>query len=349
VARQLRIGIIGVGGIAQYAHIPGYKELGDEVELVACADVNVERARQVAATYGIARAYEEYREMLEREELDAVSICTPNKFHAPATIAALEAGCHVLCEKPPALSVAEARAMVEAAARAGKVLTFGLHYRFTTEVQAAKRAIDGGEIGHVYAARVDAIRRRGIPGWGVFTNKELQGGGPVIDIGVHMLDTCLYLMGYPKPVQVLAKTYQEIGTRPGVGALGQWDWENFQVEDLAMAMIKLENGATILLETSFAQNIDVMERMNVRLSGREGGVNVFPLKISKEMHGGLYDITPAWLPKVEHPHREEVKHFVAACRGEHEPMVTAEEAVRLQQVLDAIYQSAEKDDIVYLD
>jgi len=156
-------------------------------------------------------------------------------------------------------------------------------------------------------------------------------------------------MGYPKPVQVLAKTYQEIGTRPGVGALGQWDWENFQVEDLAMAMIKLENGATILLETSFAQNIDVMERMNVRLSGREGGVNVFPLKISKEMHGGLYDITPAWLPKVEHPHREEVKHFVAACRGEHEPMVTAEEAVRLQQVLDAIYQSAEKDDIVYLD
>ncbi len=346
---KLKIGIIGVGGIAQSAHIPGYKAAGDQVELVACADVNYERAKQVAESFGFRRAYQDYREMLEKEELDAVSVCTPNKFHAPATIAALEAGCHVLCEKPPAMTAAEARQMVETAERVGKVLTFGLHYRFSTEVQAAKRIIDGGEIGHIYAARVDAIRRRGIPGWGVFTNKELQGGGPVIDIGVHMLDTCLYLMGYPKPVQVLAKTYQEIGNRPGVGAMGAWDWQNFQVEDLAMGMIKLDNGATILLETSFAQNIDVMDRMNVRLSGREGGINLFPLKVAKEMHGGLYDVTPAWLPRVDRPHTEEVKHFVAACRGEHEPMVKPHEAVRLQELLDAIYASAEKDDIVYLD
>lgn len=349
MTKPLRIGIIGVGGIAQGAHIPGYKELGDQVKLVACADVNVERARQVAERFGIDTAYEDYREMLEKEELDAVSVCTPNKFHAPATVAALEAGCHVLCEKPPALSAAEARLMVDTAAQVGKVLTFGLHYRFTTEVRAAKRLIDGGELGHIYAARVDAIRRRGIPGWGVFTNKELQGGGPVIDIGVHMLDTCLYLMGYPRPVQVLAKTYQEIGNRPGVGAMGQWDWENFEVEDLAMAMIKFDNGATILLESSFAQNVDVMERMNVRLSGREGGINLFPLKVSKEMHGGLYDATPAWLPRVDRPHAESVKHFVAACRGEHEPMVLPQEAVRLQQILDAIYASADSDDIVYLD
>ena len=159
MTKPLRIGIIGVGGIAQGAHIPGYKELGDQVKLVACADVNVERARQVAERFGIDTAYEDYREMLEKEELDAVSVCTPNKFHAPATVAALEAGCHVLCEKPPALSAAEARSMVDTAARVGKVLTFGLHYRFTTEVRAAKRLIDGGELGHIYAAQ----RRRDPP------------------------------------------------------------------------------------------------------------------------------------------------------------------------------------------
>lgn len=340
--------MIGTGGIARGAHIPGYKEIADMIELVACADVNLERAEEVAAEHGIGKAYSDYKEMLEKEKLDIVSVCTPNKFHAPASIAALEAGCHVLCEKPPAMNVKEAEAMIEAAKQNNKLITFGLHFRFSTEVQALKRLIDGGELGGIYAARVDALRRRGIPGWGVFTNKELQGGGPVIDIGVHMIDTALYLMGYPKPVQVLATTYQEIGNRPGVGTMGDWGWDHFEVEDLAMAMIKFDNGATVLLETSFAQNIEELSKMNVRLSGKDGGANVFPLKVFKEMHGGLFDYSPAWIKKVERPHREEVKHFVRACLGEHAPMVKPEEAIRLQHVLDAIYESAKLDDIVYL-
>lgn len=242
--------------------------------------------------------------------------------------------------------------MVEAAERSGRILTFGLMTRYSPEVRAAKRLIDGGELGKIYFARVDAIRRRGIPGWGVFTNKELQGGGPVIDIGVHMLDTALYLMGYPKPTKVFAAAYQEIGTRPGVGTMGSWDWKNFQVEDLAVGMIKFENGASILLETSFAQNIEELGKMNVRLSGTEGGVNLFPLKVYKEEHGALYDWTPAWMPKGDRNHVEEIKHFVRACLGEvppgEDPMVKSTEAIRLQQVLDAIYESAEKDDIVYI-
>src|SRR5690606_3417220 len=143
--------------------------------------------------HGIKNTYADYKEMLEKEELDIVSVCTPNKFHAPATIAALNSGCHVLCEKHRAMNAAEVEEMIKAAEANNRHLTFGLHFRFTTEVQACKRLIDGGELGGIYAARVDAIRRRGIPGWGVFTNKELQGGGPVIDIGVHMLDTALYL------------------------------------------------------------------------------------------------------------------------------------------------------------
>lgn len=348
VSKRLRIGIVGAGGIAQGAHIPGYKSVGDRVELAAISDIDVDRAKQVAEEHGFKSYYQDYEEMLQKADLDAVSVCTPNKFHAPVTIAALEAGCHVLCEKPPAITAAEAKAMVDKAAETGKKLTFGLHQRFQSEVQACKRLIDGGELGHIYAVRVDALRRRGIPGWGVFTNKELQGGGPVIDIGVHMLDVALYLMGYPKPVQILAKTYQEIGTRPGVGVMGEWDWDNFQVEDLAMAMIKFDNGASLLLESSFAQDMEELERMGVRLSGRNGGATVFPLKVFKEMYGGLYDITPAWLPRVERAHTAQVQHFVEACFGEHDVMVKGDEAVRLQQILENIYISADTDDIVYI-
>lgn len=348
MSRKLRIGIIGVGGIATGAHIPGYKNLLDKVELVAVADVNYERAQRVAEEHGFQKAYASYEEMLREAELDAVSVCTPNKFHAPATLAALAAGCHVLCEKPPAMNVAEARAMVEAAQKAGKILTFGLHFRYTAEVQACKRFIEGGELGDIYAVRVNAVRRRGIPGWGVFTNKELQGGGPIIDIGVHMLDTALYLMGYPQPKQVLARTYQKIGTRPGVGAMGQWDWKNFSVEDLAMGLIEFENGATILFESSFAAEIEPMEEMSVRLSGTRGGASVFPFKVFKEMHGTLVNLVPAWMPRVEEPHRAEVRAFVNAILENGEPMVKGHEAIRLQQVIDALYQSAEVDDIVRL-
>lgn len=147
----------------------------------------MDRARAVAAEQGFANAYADYKEMLAKERLDAVSVCTPNLFHAPATLAALEAGCHVLCEKPPAMNPAEVRAMDAAAEKAGKIFMVGLCMRFHPEVEMAKRFVDGGALGEIYAARVRAVRRRGIPAWGVFTNKKLQGGGPMIDIGVHML------------------------------------------------------------------------------------------------------------------------------------------------------------------
>src|SRR5699024_4627011 len=156
-------------------------------------DVVKEKVEQVAEEYNIPNAFTNHEEMLQEVELDAVSICTPNKFHAPAAIAALRAGCHVLCEKPPAMTVEEAHQMDIEAKNAGKILTYGFHFRHKPEVETLKRFIDGGELGEIYAAHVLAIRRRGIPGWGVFTNKELQGGGPLIDIGVHMLDTALYL------------------------------------------------------------------------------------------------------------------------------------------------------------
>ena len=278
--------------------------------------------------------------MLEKVELDAVSVCVPNKFHAEATIAALEAGCHVLCEKPPAMTVEEARIDGKTAKSQGNILTYGFHYRYRAEVETAKAFIDGGELGDIYSARVHAIRRRGIPGWGVFTNKELQGGGPLIDIGVHMLDTALYLMGYPEPAVVLGKTHQRVGTRKGVGLLGEWDYENYTVEDMAVGMVTFKNGATLTLEAAFAANVEKDDTMQVSLMGDKGGADIFPLKIFQEKHNTLVDITPVYLPKVD-GHQREISQFVDCCLAGIQPLSTPEQGLIIQRIVNAIYESAE--------
>ncbi|MDC3415992.1 Gfo/Idh/MocA family protein [Aquibacillus salsiterrae] len=337
---KLRIGIIGAGGIASDVHIPNYLKQSEKVDIVAVADVNEERARSVAKQFEIAHSFGSYEEMLNSVELDAVSVCVPNKFHKDATVAALTAGCHVLCEKPPAMKEEEANEMLQVARESGKVLTFGFHYRHTADVQAAKRFIDAGELGDIYSARVQAIRRRGIPGWGVFTNKELQGGGPLIDIGVHMLDTALYLMGYPEPDTILGKTHQQIGTKKGVGLLGDWDYENFTVEDMAVGMITFKNGASLVLETAFAANVEKRDTMQVSLMGNQGGADIFPLKMYQEKHGALIDSTPAYLPNVG-GHEQEIKHFVECLQEGKQPISTPEQGAIIQRIIDALYRSAE--------
>ena len=337
---RLRVGIIGAGGIAKDVHIPSYLACGEKVEIVAVADIAVERAQEVAMAFNISHVFASYKEMLEKVELDAVSVCVPNKFHAEATIAALEAGCHVLCEKPPAMTVAEAELMARTAEKSGKYLSYGFHYRYQAEVETAKAFIDGGELGEIYSARVHAIRRRGIPGWGVFTNKELQGGGPLIDIGVHMLDTALYLMGYPEPAVVLGKTHQRVGTRKGVGLLGEWDYENYSVEDMAVGMVTFKNGATLTLEAAFAANVEKDDTMQVSLMGDEGGAEIFPLKIFQEKHNTLVDLTPVYLPKID-GHRREISQFVDCCLAGIQPLCTPEQGLIIQRIVNAIYESAE--------
>ncbi|GMA59780.1 Gfo/Idh/MocA family oxidoreductase [Alicyclobacillus fastidiosus] len=347
MTEALRVGIVGAGGIAQAVHIPNYQKCGDRVEIVAIADVAVERAKEAAAKFGIEYHFATVEEMLQSVDLDAVSICTPNKFHASAAIAALEAGCHVLCEKPPAMTVAEAVAMAQAANKAGKYLSYGFHYRHTQDVEALKRFIDGGELGEIYAATAIALRRRGIPGWGVFTNKELQGGGPLIDIGVHMLDTALYLMGYPEPDSVFGATYQRLGKKKGVGLLGAWDYENFTVEDMARGFIRFKNGATLVLESAFAANVQKRDEMNVKLMGDLGGADVFPLTIYQEKHGSLIDVKPAYLPD-KSGYELEVERFVNACLGGDAPISTPEQGVKLQRVINGLYASAETGEAVKL-
>lgn len=358
-SKKLRIGIIGCGDIAHLVHFPTYLKLKNLVEIIAVADINRERADQAAQKYEIKNVYYDAKEMLITSQLDAVSICTWNKSHAELTIAALEAGCDVLCEKPPAITTTEAKSMENAALKNDRILTYGFHYRYAPEVTLLKKFIDAGELGEIYAAKTMFLRRRGIPGWGVFTNKELQGGGPLIDLGVHALDTTLYLMGYPKPTVVLGATYQEIGTRKGFGLLGEWDWKNYSVEDFARGMILFEDGRSVILETSFALNIEPKEILQISLFGQKAGADLFPvtllnqsptpLKIYGERFGTLVDSTPVHFvnPDVSN-HEIEITAFVEACRKRQQPLSTAHQGTILQHIVNSLYESARSGQSVQL-
>src|SRR5690625_1851674 len=337
----LKVGIIGAGGIAQTDHIPNYLKSGFDVEIVGIADISLDRANEVAKEFDIPHVYASYEDMFAEVSLDAVSVCVSNKFHADASIAARKAGRHLLCEKPPAMNAEEAAHMRQVADEAGKILTYCFHFRYQPEVETAKAFVDAGEMGDIYSARVQAIRRRGIPGWGVFTNKDLQGGGSLIDIGVHMLDIALYLMGYPEPENVLGKTHQRIGNRKGIGLLGEWDYKNFNVEDMAVGMVTFKNGAKLLIETAFAANVEKDDTMQVSIMGDQGGADIFPLKIYQEKYGALLDVSPAYIQKRD-VYSHEINHFVKSCLEGTIPLSTPEQGLIIQQIVDAIYESAQQ-------
>lgn len=337
--RTIRVGIIGTGSIADYAHMPGYQATKG-VEVVAACDVVPGKAAEFAKKWGILTAYDSHREMLEKEELDAVSVCTPNFAHKETSIDALDAGLHVLCEKPIALNAAEGREMAAAARRAGKVLQIGLHWRFTSEAQVLKRYVEAGDLGDIYYGEATYWRRRGIPGWGVFTKKKLQGGGALIDVGVHTLDHTMWLMGSPRPVSVLGATYAIFGKRADVvSPRGRWDPTTFDVDDTAFAMVRFEGGATLILRTAWAANVD-RSYGETRILGSKGGAYMSPLTIYAEQRGALVNITPAELPEVR-AHHKEIESFIACVRDGAECQVPLEQVLQVQEVLDAIYCSSE--------
>lgn len=337
---KLRIGIIGTGGIARGRHLPCFQR-NQHATLAAVADVMADSATAVAAEYGIPAVYGDYREMIEKEQLDAVVVCTPNKFHAPATIYALEQGLHVLCEKPMALDPAEGREMLAAAEKSGTILSIAFHYRHMANVRAARRVVDSGELGKVYMTRVTALRRRGIPSWGSFVHKDIQGGGAMIDFGVHLLDSALWLMGNPKPVEVCASLSQNIGKHPNVNMWGQWNYKEFTVEDQVAAFVRFDNGATMLLECSWALNIPESKE-NISLSGTEAGLEVFPLSVNKPAHEMLTTWKPDWLPgEKENPGDVQTADFVDAIREGRQPVSQAYQALQVTELVDAIYRSAE--------
>lgn len=348
MAKKIKVGLIGTGMICNWAHVPGYKALPDDCEIVWACDLIEEKARKVADENGIPKVTTDYRDVLADPEVDAVSVMTPNIAHRQPTIDALNAGKHVLCEKPLAMNASEARAMCAAARNNGKLLQVGLQQRFTSEGQFLRKYIEGGGLGDVYYARAQALRRRGVPGWGVFTNKELQGGGPLIDIGVHILDFTLSMMGYPKPVSASGMTWNMLGTNPELfNAWGDYDRSTFTVEDMAVGFVRFDNDAVVVLESSFMSNLDG-NPYGTQLFGTKGGAKAYfdeggkGVEIYTEVNRQLFNMTPANLPEVKAPHQEEVKSFINSIKsGAKQTEVPGEQGLILNAIFDALYKSAE--------
>ena len=339
-SKNIRVGVIGLG-MGRH-HIAGY-QTHPNAQVIAIADLDKERLQQVGDQYGVPERYTTAEAMLAAEQLDVVSIATPNNLHKPLTLAALQAGCHVLCEKPMAMNAGEAREMIAAAEKAGRRLMINFSYRFTEQSQALKSRVDAGDLGEVYFARTVWHRRRGLPrfgGW--FGQKALSGGGPLIDLGVHRLDLALWLMGYPKPVWVMASAYNPIAT-----ALAEKEGVQYDVEDLAVGLIKFDNGATVEVEASWAANIKEKELMETRLFGTEGGLvqrNLnetyeFEAELYRELDGAHYDIKLHAPPRRV---RSAMHHLIESIVHDTPHTATGHEGLLVMQILDAIYESAEK-------
>ncbi|MDF2473043.1 MAG: hypothetical protein K0R21_825 [Anaerocolumna sp.] len=335
---KLKIAIIGAGQIARKSHITNYQALKG-VEVIAVCDTNLEAAASTAEEFHISKYFGNHVEMLEATKPDAVSVCVPNKYHCSITCDALERGCHVLCEKPPAITMEEAKKMDRTAREYNRLLTYGFHFRYGNNVKKLKKKIDNRDFGDIYGARVQWIRRRGIPGWGNFTNKTLQGGGPLIDIGAHMLDLAVYLMDYPVIDYVCATSHDKIGKNGGTGLMGTWDAKKFTVEDGLFGFIKFKNGASINLETSFTLNMKEKDIRNVQLFGDKLGATLFPLELYGEDEHQQINISYPFDDEKD-LYLSEVENFVNACLGKEELLVTSQQAVYIQTLICTLYDSA---------
>jgi predicted dehydrogenase len=337
---MLKAGIAGCGAVANLAHAPGYKAARG-VETVACYDKEGARARAFAETWGIPRAYTNFQEMLGRESLDAISICTPNYTHKELTVTALEAGVNVICEKPMAMNASEALEMLEASTRTKKVLTIAHQHRFTREAQSLKRFIEDGKLGEIYFARSQALIRTGIPWWGEFHKKAKSGGGVLIDNGVHIIDLCLWLMGNPKPVTVSGAVCTKFGNRSDIEILcdGNYDRNEFDVEDFAYGCVRFANGAVMSIETAWAAHIEEDVRLTQQFLGDKGGATLYPFRVFGQGYGVLLDVTPK-VRGENNGYLAEIERFLAAVRGEKDVLVKPDESCVVMQIIDAIYQSS---------
>ena len=352
---KVRIGIIGVGGIAQYAHIPSFQKL-ENAEVVAVCDPNELKLKEVAEKFNIPQKFANYQELLALKEVDAVVICTPNAFHKEMAVAALMSDKHVLCEKPVALNSREVGEILKTAEEKKKKFMVALCHRFDNTSQILKKFIDRGEFGEIYYAKANYLRKRGIPGLGGwFTTKKLSGGGPLIDCGVHILDTAVWLMGSPEPVAVTGSTYNKFkeqaidgGWPPSSSRTGNKYSGTFDVEDLATSFIKFNKDATLFLEASWAGNSEqglflslfgTKSGAKVGQSEEEGKMGKRGLKIFSERGGDLIDVFPV-LPEVD-SYEKQAAHFVECIQKDKRPITTPKEILNVVRIIEAIYFSAE--------
>jgi len=356
---KLKIAIIGCGGIANGKHMPSLARQKDRAEMVAFCDIVPEKAEKAAKDFGIvgAKTYTDYRQLLEDKSIDVVHVCTPNRSHCEISVAALDAGKHVMCEKPMAKTVADAQLMLDAEKRSGKKLTIGYQNRFSPSSRLLKEYVERGELGDIYYAKAHAIRRRAVPTWGVFLNEYEQGGGPLIDIGTHALDLTLWTMDNYKPKSVTGSTFKKLNNQTNTGNLwGDWDPEKFTMEDSAFGMIKMENGACIMIEASWALNTLDVGEAKTTLCGTKGGADMVnglrinkvdfsrPTVITPELSAGGVDFYEGDdnLP-LDHL---EAKMWIDAILNDTSPVVLPQQAFVVTQILEAIYKSASTGEMI---
>ena len=360
MSERLRIGIVGCGGIANGKHLPSLKAI-NRADIVAFCDLIPERAEKACAEYGAegAKTYTDYHRLLEDKSIDVVYVLTPNRMHAQVSIDALNAGKHVMCEKPMAKTAADARAMVEAAKKSGKKLTIGYQHRHKPEARYLKSVIERGDLGDIYYAHAYAIRRRGTRNWGVFLNQYEQGGGPLIDIGTHSLDLTLYLMNNYRPRMVVGTTYKKVENPEMGNPWGGWPEGANTMEDAAFGFIVMENGATINLEATWALNtIEPIPEGSTQLCGSKAGAQIKGgVSINKAEFGRLIEIRPdmsaggvAFYDGVkETPAITEQMRWLDAIENDTDPVVLPEQACVVSEILEAIYKSARTGQPVYFD
>ena len=348
-AHTIKGGVIGAGAIGQRGHIPGFRAAG--VEVVAVCDVNELRAQAVAEQFGIPLVFTDYRALLAQPEIDVVSVGLPNALHAVVSIDALNAGKHVFCEKPIAVSSAQAEAMIWAARRNNRLLSVNQHMRFDRSVQTMRQVVASGQLGRIYLAESRWVRQQGIPGFGSwFTDKSMAGGGALYDIGVHMLDLLLFLLGFPTVVAVKGFLAGELGAqRIGLGGWGS-DFSTegrFDVDDTAFAVLTLEDGAQVQLLVTWAAFAPPEDRLAIY--GSRGGLDrrgmfsdALSLKRYEAQHGKIVASDVALAPHPgERPWILSVQSFVRAIRREGPLLVKPEEALQVVQILEAIAHSAQ--------
>ena len=359
MTKIIKAGVVGCGGIANGKHFPAIKKNG-KIELVAFCDLIKERAEKAKEEYGTpdARVYTDYTELV-KEDVDVVYVLTPNNAHAPVSIAAMKAGKHVMCEKPMAKTYAEAKEMVKTAKETGKILTIGYQNRYRADSQYLKSACEADELGEIYYAKAHAIRRRAVPTWGVFLDEEKQGGGPLIDIGTHALDLTLWMMNNYEPASVTGSTYRKLADQTQTGnAWGDWDPEKFTVEDSAFGFIKMKNGATIVLEASWALNSLEVDEAKTSLCGTKAGADMKDgLRINRVHHGRQCVEKPNLAAggvafydgEEERPQDIEAEIFYNAVTKGTPLTVKPEQALVVTQLLEAIYESAKTGKTIYFD
>jgi predicted dehydrogenase len=339
MGRKLRVGIVGAGGIAYGAHADGWMSHPD-CEIVAVCDVDRGRAEKLAEKAKAKRVSADYRDLVTLDEVEAVDICTPNMFHTPVAVAALEAGKHVVCEKPLAVSVADVLRVGRLADEKGLKLMTAQHMRWTGMGQACRRFLGDDGLGEVYHARVLAVRRNLLPAKPGFISRCQSGAGPCMDIGVHALDLTMWLMGFPTPVRVTGSTKVNFAKGDDIpGGWGEWDRAAFDVEDFAAGFVHFDGGATMSFEACWLAHREDGEEMKGCVFGRKATVYWPQGIVYSARNRVMYDAQLKPPPGLGKAHTEELHAFYDCVVNDKPSPVPYTETVKVIAILEAIYRS----------